>query len=85
MAVSHAVRVAGGVRVALEKYDAVNWPAAQTPGVVTVKLTMLERCPSGFTTNTGYVPIFWMSSEGTVVVSRVELRNVAVAPSAWPL
>src|SRR5207248_8297893 len=80
MVVSQAVRVAGAVSVALAKYDARNWPVGQPPPMgLTVKFTMFERWPSGFTTNTGIVPAVLMSSAVTAAVNRVALTNVVTS------
>src|SRR5947208_1866293 len=77
------VRVAGAVRLMLPKYSAKNWPAGQpAPDGVTSKFTMLERWPSGFTTNTGIAPAALRSSLVTTAVRRVALTNVVA--SAWP-
>src|SRR5437763_3854630 len=67
----------------LLKYSVKNWPAGQlVPDGVTLKLTMFERWPSGFTTNTEIVPAALRSSLVTAAVSRVALTNVVA--SAWP-
>src|SRR5206468_6318424 len=58
---SHAVIWLGGASVVLAKYSTKNWPVPQPPAGVTVKVMMLERCPSGFTTNTASEPAVWIS------------------------
>src|SRR6185295_14961438 len=67
----------------LLKYSAKNWPAGQlVPAGVTLKFTMFERWPSGFTTNTGIEPAVLTSSATMLAVRRVPLPNVVVV--AWP-
>src|SRR5439155_10893631 len=54
MVVSHAVRVAGGVRAMLLKYCAKNWPEVR-PAHAGITVTCRARvvCPAGFLTETG--------------------------------
>src|SRR5689334_6677090 len=76
-AVSHAVRVAGGVSVMLLKYWAKNWPSGQPPPAgFTVNVMELDVWPSGFLTLTGTVPCVAMSAAAMAAVTRVALTNV---------
>src|SRR5437016_9116272 len=78
MAVSQAVRVAGGVSVMLLKYCAKNWPVVQPFGGFTVNVCVPEVWLSGLRTLTAAEPAVAMSAAGMLAVTRVALTNVVV-------
>src|SRR2546425_12407058 len=78
MAVSQAVRVAGGVSVMLLKYCAKNWPVVQPFGGFTVNVRTPDVWPSGLRTLTEAEPAAATSAAGMLAESRVALTNVVV-------
>src|SRR2546425_468239 len=78
MAVSQAVRVAGGVSVMLLKYCAKNWPVVQPFGGFTVNVCVPEVWLSGLRTLTAAEPAGAVSEAGMAAVRRVALTNVVV-------